>query len=393
VHKRDPIVAPGFGTQKDLNNLSTSLGLPVPAVQAMMESRGRGIRRRAAGDGDVDDGDEQTQPPAPINNAWADFMMEEGMTVTEEQDEQEPTQTASAAAAAAANSETKTAKTTASSSTSPREYALPLEASWNIKKDLRPKKKLKTTPTSSVLVQTGTLDAGMIGRTKRPLDKPYDLSIPTIISPSLKVTKVIAGCNAAHAICIANDAVVYGWGRNEALQLSQSLPQMVPLPTKLPIEDVTIVDGAVGKFHTILLDSNYKLHAVGSNKCGQCGVNSSVDSVPNIRKCPLDGVNIVQVCFVFDSCTCTLLSLLLLYSLLTYCTNESLARFRVGNNSQWPCRTKVESTPRAVPSLDNSEMAKRESTFYLPTNSPLPMPQPLLFKRHFVMLLEKPHPT
>jgi hypothetical protein len=387
VHKRDPIVAPGFGTQKDLNNLSTSLGLPAPAVQAMMESRGRGIRGRSAGDAD----DEQKQPPAPINNAWADFLMDEG--------EQEEQATAAATATTAtASSDTKTtaaaAASSSSTSTSPREYTLPLEASWKTRKDQQPKKKLKTTPASSVLVQTGTLDAAMIGRTKRPLDKPYDLSIPTIISPSLKVTKVIAGCNAAHAICISHDGGVYGWGRNEALQLSQTLPEIVPLPTKLPIEDVTIVDGAVGKSHTILLDSNYKLHAVGSNKCGQCGINSSVDSVPNFRKCPLDGVNIVQVCFRLFY-ICTLLSLLLLlYIILTQCTNESLPfRFRVENNLQWPCRTKVESTLRAAPSLDNSEMAKRENTLYLPTNLPLPMPQPLLFKPPFFMLLENPRQT
>jgi hypothetical protein len=296
VHKRDPIVAPGFGTQKDLNSLSTSLGLPVAAVQAMMESRGRGIRGRAAADDD--DGDERTQPPAPINNAWADFMMEEGMTEEPEATKTETnTQLAAATETQTESPETKTAAASSSSSTGAREYTLPLETSWKTAKGQQPKKKLKTAPTSSVLVQTGTLDVAIIGRTKRPLDKPYDLSVPTIISPSLKVTKVIAGCNAAHAICISDHGDVYGWGRNEALQLSQSLPQIVPLPTKLPIEDVTIVDGAVGKSHTILLDSNYKLHAVGSNKCGQCGINSSVDSVPNFRKCPLEGVNVVQVGF------------------------------------------------------------------------------------------------
>lgn len=32
VPKRDPIVAPGFGTQKDLENLASCLGLPTEAV-------------------------------------------------------------------------------------------------------------------------------------------------------------------------------------------------------------------------------------------------------------------------------------------------------------------------------------------------------------------------
>ena len=282
VHKRDPIVAPGFGTHKDLNNLSTSLGLPLIAVQAMMESRGRGIRGRSG-----QDDEEEKQPPTSVN-AWADFMMEEGMT-EEKEEEKDNTKTSTRA------TESKTVPSS-SSGTSPREYTLPLEPIWGTKKtDQQAKKKVKTTTPTYVLVQTGTLDATMVGRTKRALDKPYDLSVPTIIAPKLKVTKVIAGSNAAHAICISSAGDVYGWGRNEAHQLSQSLPELVPLPSKLPLENVSIVDGAVGKSHSILLDSNYKLHAVGSNKCGQCGINSSVESVPNFRKCPLDGVNIMQV--------------------------------------------------------------------------------------------------
>jgi hypothetical protein len=288
VHKRDPIVAPGFGTLKDLNTLSTSLGLPLFDVQAMMESRGRGIRGRTS----QDDDEEEKQPPTPSVNAWADFMMEEGMTEGKEE-EQVTTKTTT--------SSTETKTTAPSTSTSPREYMLPLEPSsrgTTKKSDHQAKKKIKTTTPTYVLVQTGTLDATMVGRTKRALDKPYDLTIPTIIAPKLKVTKVIAGSNAAHAICISSDGNVYGWGRNDAHQLSQSLPDLVPLPSKLPLEDVVIVDGAVGKSHSILLDSNCKLHAVGSNKCGQCGINSSVETVANFRKCPLDGVNIVQVQYI-----------------------------------------------------------------------------------------------
>jgi alpha-tubulin suppressor-like RCC1 family protein len=36
---------------------------------------------------------------------------------------------------------------------------------------------------------------------------------------------------------------------------------------------------------------------VGANKAGQCGVKSSVDTIPNYKKCPIpDDVTIIQVC-------------------------------------------------------------------------------------------------
>ena len=216
VQKRDPIVAPGFGTHKDLISLSDSLGLPLQAVQAIMESRGRGIRGASKKD--------EAEPPTPISHAWADFMMEEGMTTTttttaQDKESQDETTTATASSK----------KTTTSDS--PREYQLPLVPSWSSADDEPRAKKLKTT--GCVLVQTGTLDSRMIGRTKRALDRPYDLTVPTILMSSLKVTKLIASCNSAHAICIDTAGNAYGWGRNEANQLTQHLPEVVPLPTKL----------------------------------------------------------------------------------------------------------------------------------------------------------------
>jgi alpha-tubulin suppressor-like RCC1 family protein len=138
----------------------------------------------------------------------------------------------------------------------------------------------------------------MIGRTKRPLTQPFDLTIPTSILPSLKVTRVIASCSAAHALCIDTNGVAYGWGRNEALQLSQSLPTaVVPLPTMLEYDfDSVVVDGAVGKSHTLLLTQKGEVYSVGANKAGQCGVRNNSTSVVNFRKCVgLEHETVVQV--------------------------------------------------------------------------------------------------
>ena len=71
VHKRDPVILPGFGTQQDLTNLSNQLDLPEETVRVIMTSQGRGIRRRG------DDNDTEEAVEQPIANAWADFMNDE----------------------------------------------------------------------------------------------------------------------------------------------------------------------------------------------------------------------------------------------------------------------------------------------------------------------------
>jgi len=242
-----------------------------------MESRGRGIRGRNKDDG--------TEQQTPISTAWADFMTEEGMAPPTTTTNEAPTQKA-----------TTTKTTTTASSDKPREYTLPLTKEW-IKSNAQPKQKKarKSISQGNLLVQTGTLDSSMIGRHKRALDQPYDLQIPTSIMPSLQVSRVIASCNAAHALCIDTAGVAHGWGRNEAHQLSQSLPSVVPLATRLVDVPGLVVDAAVGKSHTMVLTNEGLLYAVGANKSGQCGVRNFVD-VPNFRKCVLDGIHkIVQV--------------------------------------------------------------------------------------------------
>lgn len=281
VHKRDPIVAPGFGTQQDLETLAATLEQPVAVVQAVMSSQGRGIRRR----GQVD---ETPAQPAITNNAWADFL-------TESQHTEPAAASASATSTSAKASRKATESTTAAADPedTTRTYQLPMEPEWLT--STKPKsKKAKTDSTQTgVLVQAGTLDATCVGRSK-PSNRSFDLQMPSILLPRIQFHKVISSCNAAHALAIDGQGRVYGWGRNETLQLGSTVNATnVSRPFLLEGMD-NVVDGAVGKFHSMVLDGDQQLWAVGGNKSGQCGIKSSIDSVVNFRKCVIDA-NVVQV--------------------------------------------------------------------------------------------------
>lgn len=301
VSKRDPIVAPGGGTQRDLESLSQNLGLPLEAVTAMMRAQGKGISKTRRGKREEP---EAETAPTPISSAWADFMQEEGVDLAAS-----ATTTSTAEAAAAEDTSSKTTTTTAPAepTTGPRTYVLPLVPKWASEEETtsRPAKKTKSDafPKGGVLVQTGTLDSAMIGRTKRTLDKPYDLLVPTVLLPKIPIGTVIASCNASHVMAIGvSGRPVYGWGRNEHGQLGDVEGRTtVAKPTLLNLPDGwdRVVDGAVGKSHSMLLEASDSseggtLYATGVNKVGQCGVNTSTENIGNWRKCV--GIsNVVQV--------------------------------------------------------------------------------------------------
>jgi alpha-tubulin suppressor-like RCC1 family protein len=73
----------------------------------------------------------------------------------------------------------------------------------------------------------------------------------------------------------------------------------VPLPTKISLPG-KFVAAAVGKSHSILVEEDGEVYAVGGNKFGQCGVNTKVEAILNWRKCAFqksedgDDIEIVQ---------------------------------------------------------------------------------------------------
>jgi hypothetical protein len=160
------IIAPGFGTQTDLERLARDLSettgsqaadaplITAAVVHSMMNSRGRGRRRR---DGEPE---EATAAAAPTSSAWADFMQEEGMAGT--------TATTDDGAAAAkkrgdddnepATQEEEKSKKTAAAAAAADGKAQTYELDFS--------KHKKAKPTAGLLVQSGTLNSAIVGRGK-----------------------------------------------------------------------------------------------------------------------------------------------------------------------------------------------------------------------------------
>jgi hypothetical protein len=315
VLEHDPILAPGFGTRKDISKLArelsangtTSTPLSVAAVEALMKSRGTGVRRSQ-------EPEPAAAAAAPASTAWADFMAEEGTATT--------TTTAAAAsgsgvasasgsgaaastptpAAAASTSATDTdSKKRKSVSTSVpgarRVYELPIGTGSTEPGQAKKAKGTAGEEQGGVLLQAGTLDSATVGRTKSKLVEPYHLTVPTQILPNVRITKVFASCNAVHSIALDSTGQAWCWGRNEAGQLGATFPAEVILPAPMELPGGKMVMAAIGKSHTLFLMEDGSVLAVGANKAGQCGVKSSIDLIPNYRKCILpEDVTIVKVC-------------------------------------------------------------------------------------------------
>lgn len=269
VSSEDTVIAPGFGTQRDLEKLARDLSdggdtIPVEAVKAMMESRGGGIRRSTKNSA----ASEQKVASTPISSAWADFMQEEGVTTAAAADTTTKRQLEEPA------NDTIGAKQTTTGS---RKYQLPKK---------KTNKKSKTKTPSGVLVQTGTLDSSIVGRT-RTAPRPFlSLEVPTRILPGVRIAKVFTAGHACHCLALSDKKVAYVWGRNETNQLTDQFPKDVYQPTIL--SDVSFDAAAVGKYHTIILDKG-KLRAVGLNKTGQCGAKSNVEQLGSFKDCVFSG--------------------------------------------------------------------------------------------------------
>lgn len=273
------ILAPGGGTAADLAKLSHTLGLPVDAVTAIMNSNGQGIRsssRRGGGAGEDVTAAAAVDPA--MMNVWGDFMAEESTSPADNNNDASA-DTKPQAAAATTN--------TTSNSGGPRDYALPIEP---------------PTATPGVLAQTGTLDASVPGRSaisKSPAK--HEFECPTLLFPqsifgtNTQIAHIATSPTACHSVAITTDGKAFGWGRNETGQLGLGYTSaVVPLPTELSIpgeeDQITFVAAGVGKYHTILVGSNGIAYASGGNVCGQLGINNAgVKQIEKFRKCSVMG--------------------------------------------------------------------------------------------------------
>lgn len=297
VRQHDPIIYPGFGTRKDIIKLANELSFgsvrfPIEAAEAMMRSRGRGL---GAG---VDPAEDEANPSTngsavPLSVAWADFMKEEGVIDSSNKTGSDRKTTPSTTTKRSDTGKDAVAGSSSSRvATKKREYLDEDEG--------QPRKKGKTSSAGSsvgVLVQTGTLDASLVGRSKVKMNDacPWSLPTPTRLMTKIPVHRVFTSCNAAHSIAVDRKGVAYGWGRNETSQLGPDLPKNVAYPTKLPLAGA-LDQAALGKGHTLFLMTDGSLWAVGANKAGQCGVRNTSEVVTNYRKCALpDDITIKQV--------------------------------------------------------------------------------------------------
>jgi hypothetical protein len=292
----DPVIAPGFGTLKDLKRLARELSvgnptpLPVEAVLAIMESRGRGIRSSRSGTSGEQDADASAGGKSSM--AWTDFMNSEGVA----------TATTTTTARESTNKRERgkesaevTAASAAAASTQSRIYNLPQPVVTSSSK-----KKSKVSATAGgVLLQTGTLDVSIVGRSKtskaQMIEEAHCLTCPTrILLPKIQIRSVHTAGHSCHSIAISVQGECYGWGRNENQQLgsssspnhgpSSTLPSNVYQPTLLDVPG-PVHSAATGKSHTLLLLNDGTLCAAGSNKLGQCGIKSNMETVANFRKC------------------------------------------------------------------------------------------------------------
>ena len=341
IPQQDPIIAPGFGTRRDLIRLARELSWAVSSssstsssrsdvptttstntsiftidtIQYLMERRGRGIPKSSSTTNGGSGSTDEVTTSTSTTSAWDDFMKEAGMgsttTATTATDTTTVVMTGkrgrSSAAAAATTTGSSSATATATSQPQ-RRYdleALQLPSTTDPKKN----KKSKTEEEDGgILLQTGTMDVTLIGRkndTKKiDWEAPHTLSVPTIvpilssISTKVRITKVIAAGHACHAVAISTTGTVYGWGRNEQSQLGSRLGTTNVYQPTLLLEDDHNNDGgpmysaAVGKGHTILLSRRGQLMASGWNKSGQCGINhSGTEIVSNFKNCVLSGTS------------------------------------------------------------------------------------------------------
>ncbi|KAL7559014.1 hypothetical protein ACA910_016360 [Epithemia clementina (nom. ined.)] len=277
VLEQDPIIAPGYGTRKDILRLTHELNwgnndenndntntttLPDEVVEEIMKARGRGIRSSSRQREQQESAAAAVAATAtPVSSAWADFMKEEGVLSgggggnKKDDGDKESDSSPNRSSKRKANpnddedndqdNDNHDAKMAASGDTATggdsdaRHYVLPVEweemevASSSKKKKPRATTSAQDSTAGGVLLQAGTLDANIVGRSKSSGSKSqkqqqqqaaaaFHCPIPTrILFPSnpIQILHVFTSCNAVHSFALATNGITYGWGRNECSQL------------------------------------------------------------------------------------------------------------------------------------------------------------------------------
>ncbi|KAG8465973.1 hypothetical protein KFE25_005543 [Diacronema lutheri] len=117
---------------------------------------------------------------------------------------------------------------------------------------------------------------------KRTLSLEDTLVLPSFhaMLPGLTIALVITGPSASHALALTATGDCYVWGRNSNGQLGLGHTEPTPKPTALALRArgapanapaESIVGGAVGKAHTLLITARGTLYSCGSAAAAQLG--------------------------------------------------------------------------------------------------------------------------
>jgi Regulator of chromosome condensation (RCC1) repeat len=96
--------------------------------------------------------------------------------------------------------------------------------------------------------------------------------------PNTRITRIAAG--ARHSLAIDSRGNVWAWGANESGELGIGITSDSRAPVRVHFPDGTprIVMIAAGGAHSLAVDANGNLWAWGSNRRGQLGIGTEMDS-------------------------------------------------------------------------------------------------------------------
>eukprot|EP00095_Tigriopus_kingsejongensis_P008691 maker-scaffold483_size159862-snap-gene-0.32 protein:Tk08691 transcript:maker-scaffold483_size159862-snap-gene-0.32-mRNA-1 annotation:"hypothetical protein BRAFLDRAFT_67459" len=124
-----------------------------------------------------------------------------------------------------------------------------------------------------LLLFSGATDWEFVGRKAANLSRSKNtLWKPAVLKPLAEhsIRAIFSGPSSVHMFAIGDEGQVWGWGRNEQGQLGLGDTKDRKIPTELVFPDeVSIVQIAAGRNHTLFRTDGGEIFACGDNRAGQ----------------------------------------------------------------------------------------------------------------------------
>jgi alpha-tubulin suppressor-like RCC1 family protein len=129
----------------------------------------------------------------------------------------------------------------------------------------------------------GANDRGQLGISSSVLQRNVPVKLDHFPQPNTRITRIAAG--ARHSLAIDSRGNLWAWGANESGELGIGITSDSRAPTRVHFPDGTprIVMIAAGGGHSLAVDANGNLWAWGSNRRGQVGIGTVMDSHVPVR--------------------------------------------------------------------------------------------------------------